>query len=59
MNFFAEQTLTHRQLMVSKVDSLWGAGDGLGIWNGSATKLGCDDHCTTINVIKFTELKID
>ena len=26
-------------------------GDLLGIWDGSAIKLGCDDHCTTINVI--------
>ena len=24
---------------------------------GNAIKLGCDDHCTTVNVIKFTELK--
>ena len=31
--------------------------DGLGVWDGNAIKLGCDDHCTTINVIKFTELK--
>ena len=22
-------------------------------WDGNAIKLGCDDHCTTINVIKF------
>ena len=27
--------------------------DGLGVWDGNAIKLGCDDHCTTINVIKF------
>ena len=34
----------------------WGAwGHGLGVWDGNATKLGCDDHCTTIHVIKFTE----
>ena len=26
-------------------------GDGLGIWNGNAVKLGCDDYCTTINVV--------
>ena len=25
--------------------------------DGNAIKLGCDDHCTTINVIKFIELK--
>ena len=28
-----------------------GQRDGLGVWDGNATKLGCDDHCTTINVI--------
>ena len=28
-----------------------GWGDELGVWNGNAIKLGCDDHCTTINVI--------
>ena len=33
----------------------WGWGDGLGGWDGSAMKLGCNDHCTTINVIKFIE----
>ena len=32
-------------------------GDGLGVWDGNAIKLGCDDLCTTINVIKFIELK--
>ena len=30
---------------------------GLGIWDGNGIKLSCDDCCTTINVIKFTELK--
>ena len=29
----------------------------LGVWDGNPIKLGCDDHCTTINVIKFIELK--
>ena len=33
----------------------WAVGDGLGVWDGNAIKLGCDDHCTPINVIKFTE----
>ena len=32
-----------------------GVGDGLGVWDGNAIKLGCNDHCTTKNVIKFTE----
>ena len=31
--------------------------DGLEVWDGNAIKLGCDDHCTTINLIKFIELK--
>ena len=36
----------------------WGlAGDPLGVSEENAIKLGRDDHCTTINVIKFTELK--
>ena len=34
-----------------------GRGDGLRVWNGNAIKLGCDDPCTTINGIKFIELK--
>ena len=28
-----------------------GWGDVLGLWDGNAIKLGCDDHCTTIIVI--------
>ena len=28
-------------------------GGGGGVWDGNAVKLGCDDCCTTINVIKF------
>ena len=35
----------------------WGWEGGLGVWDGNAIKLGCDDHSTTINVIKFTDLK--
>ena len=30
---------------------------GLGVWDGNV-KLGCDDGCTTVNTIKFIELKI-
>ena len=30
-------------------------GDALGVWDGKAIKFGCDNHCTTINVIKFIE----
>ena len=40
--------------LVTKGDRL-GVG-GMGVWGGNAVKLGCDDHCTTINVIKFIEL---
>lgn len=29
----------------------WGVGDG------NAEKLGCEDHWTTMNIIKFIELK--
>ena len=30
-----------------------GWGDALRGWDGNAIKLGCEDCCTTINVIKF------
>ena len=43
--------------MVSKGDRLGCEGDRLGVWDGNAIKLGCDDHCTTVNVITHTELK--
>ena len=33
--------------------------DGLGVWDRNVIKLGCDDYCTTINVVKFIELKKD
>ena len=32
-----------------------GWGDVLRIWDRNAIKFGCDDHCMTVNVIKFTE----
>ena len=35
-----------------------GRWDGLGVWDGNAIKLGCNDHCRTKSVIIFTELKI-
>ena len=37
----------------------WWGRDGLGVWDRNAVKLGCDDHCTTINAIKFIGLKIN
>ena len=30
---------------------------GVWVWDGNAIKLGCDDRCTTINVIKVIEFK--
>ena len=29
----------------------WGVEGCAGVWDGNAIKLGCDDHCATINVI--------
>ena len=37
---------------VNKGDRLAGR-DGLGVWDGNVLKLGYDDGCTTINIIKF------
>ena len=34
-----------------------GGEDGLGAWDGNVIKLGCDDHRTTRNIIKFIKLK--
>ena len=42
------------KLTVSKGDK-WGWGNVLRVWDGNAIKVGCDDCCATINVIKFTE----
>ena len=59
MNFFAEEILTHRLQKTYGFQrrQAGGWGEGLGVWGGNAIKLGCDDHCTTINVIKFIEEK--
>ena len=38
-----------------QVKYIGSGGGSLGDWDGNAIKLGCDHHCTTINVIKFTE----
>ena len=35
---------------------MWGERGGLGVWDGNVAKLGCVDGCTTINIIRFTEL---
>ena len=29
----------------------------VGVWDRNAIKLGCDDHCTNINIIKFIKAK--
>ena len=61
MNFFAEQILTHRlwKTYGFQMRQVGGVGGALGVWDGNATKLDCDDHCTTINVIKFTNFSKD
>ena len=44
--------------MVIKGDRFGGRRkDGLGVWDGNVVKLGCGDGCTSINIIKFLELK--
>ena len=57
MNLFAEQILTHRLLKTYgfQMRQVRGWGNTLRVWDGNAIKFGCDDHCTTINVIKFIE----
>ena len=59
MNYFAEHILTHWlwKTYGFQKRQIGGVGDGLGVQDGNAMKLDCDDQCTTINVIKFTELK--
>ena len=42
--------------MVTKGDRLGGR-DELGVWDVNAVKLGCDDCCTIINIVKLIELK--
>ena len=45
--------------MFTKGDKLQGPEEkyGMGLWYGNVVKLGCDDVCTTTNIIKFTEFK--
>ena len=55
MNLFPELT-DFEKLTVTKGD-MWGRRrGGLGVWDGNVLKLGCDDGCRTINIIKFIEL---
>ena len=59
MNFFEEQKLTHRLWKTCGYQKRLVEGEGkLGVWDGNVVKLGCDDGCTTINIIKFIEFKI-
>ena len=53
-NFFAEQILTQRLRKTygfQRRQVGGDGGDGPGVEDGNAIKLGCDDHCTTIKVI--------
>ena len=53
---FAEQILTHRLRKTYGFHMrVWGVGGVLGAWDGNAIKLGCDDHCIAVNVIKLIE----
>ena len=49
MNFFSEQKQTHR---LWKTYGYQRGQVGEGGWSENALKLGCDDGCTTINMIK-------
>ena len=40
---------------VTKRDRLRGR-ERPGVWGGNVAKLGCDDGCTTINIVKIIEL---
>ena len=58
MNFFAEHIVTDfKQLFGFQRRWVGGWGDSLGVWDGNAIKLGCDDCCEIINAIKFMGLK--
>ena len=48
MNFFAEQILTHRLWKTYGFQRRQVGGGGMG---RKSYKIGCDDHCTIINVI--------
>ena len=53
MNFFVEQILTHRSWKTYgfQMRQVGGWRVVPGVWDGNAIKLGCDDHCTTTNII--------
>ena len=56
---FAEQILTHRLWKTHGYHRKQVVGEGMdwGVGDGNAEKLGCEDHWTTMNIIKFIELK--
>ena len=60
LNFFAEQMLTHRLWKTYSFQrrQFWRWGDVLEVWDGNDVKLGCDNHCTTINVIHWVIKKL-
>ena len=45
------------KLMVTKGDRLCWGGSDINVWDANVLKLGCDDGCSSINIIKFVELK--
>ena len=57
--FFAEQKVTHRLWKTYGYQrrQIEGEGVGWGFGDRNIVKLGCDDCCTTINILKFTEFK--
>ena len=48
---------TSKNLWLPKETGLGQWGDALRVLDGNVVKLGCDDGCTTINIIKFIDLK--
>ena len=59
MDLFAKPKQTHRlgKTYGYQKGHVGEGRGGLGVWDGNVLKLGCDDGCTTINIIKFIELK--
>ena len=48
----------YEKLIVTKEDSLGRGKERLSGWDGNVVELGCHDGCTTINIIKFIDLKM-
>ena len=48
---------TLKNFWFSKETGVGGQKDGLGVWDVNPVKSGCEYCCTTINVIKFIQLK--